>query len=85
MKYITTLTSFYRKVIHKNTPLGRWSVEKTTEKINNRVDMSNEDHCGPCGQYALTKIQPNVVDIEKTGTKNNETTTIYNERLKVLR
>jgi hypothetical protein len=76
MKYITTLTSFYRKVIPKNTPLGRWSVEKTTEKINNRVDMSNEDHCGPCGQYALTKIQPNIVSIEKITTKKSITTRI---------
>ncbi len=26
--------------------------------MNNKVDMSNEDHCGPCGQYILTKEQP---------------------------
>ena len=36
-------------------------------KTNNKVDLSNEDHCGPCGQYALTKIEPkNNQNIEKT-------------------
>ena len=24
--------------------------------MNQKVDLSNEDHCGPCGQYALTKM-----------------------------
>jgi hypothetical protein len=23
---------------------------------NNKIDLSNEDHCGPCGQYAKGKI-----------------------------
>ena len=25
------------------------------KKINNKIDLSNEDHCGPCGQYILDK------------------------------
>jgi hypothetical protein len=25
--------------------------------MNNKIDLSNEDHCGPCGQYALQKIE----------------------------
>jgi hypothetical protein len=25
--------------------------------MNNKIDLSNEDHCGPCGQYALEKIE----------------------------
>ena len=25
--------------------------------MNHKVDLSNEDHCGPCGQYALTKLE----------------------------
>jgi hypothetical protein len=37
------------------SPLGRWKIEKNTKKINNKIDLSNEDHCGPCGQYALSK------------------------------
>jgi len=38
--------------------------------MNKKIDLSNEDHCGPCGQYALekTKIINNKnknVDLEK--------------------
>tara|TARA_B100000035_G_scaffold84684_1_gene71166 strand:+ start:461 stop:685 length:225 start_codon:yes stop_codon:yes gene_type:complete len=35
--------------------LGRWNTIYTSSKINTRVDLSNEDHCGPCGQYVLEK------------------------------
>ena len=38
-------------------PLGRWNLEYCTIKIKNKVDLSNEDHCGPCGKYALDKLQ----------------------------
>ena len=56
MKYITTIL---RKIIPKEIPktLGRWTIEQCTTKINHKIDLSNEDHCGPCGQYALTKIE----------------------------
>ena len=38
-------------------PVGRWKVEECNIKMNNKIDLSNEDHCGPCGQYALEKIE----------------------------
>ena len=38
--------------------LGRWNIERCDKIMNNKVDMSNEDHCGPCGQYILNKEQP---------------------------
>jgi len=38
-------------------PLGRWNLEQCNKKIINKIDLSNEDHCGPCGQYALNKIE----------------------------
>ena len=25
--------------------------------MNRKIDLSNEDHCGPCVQYALEKIK----------------------------
>ena len=25
--------------------------------MNRKIDLSNEDHCGPCGEYALEKIK----------------------------
>lgn len=38
--------------------LGRWNIEYCSKKINNKIDLSNEDHCGPCGQYILDKTKP---------------------------
>ena len=35
--------------------LGRWNTIYNNSKINARVDLSNEDHCGPCGHYVLKK------------------------------
>ncbi len=52
-KYMAWDSFPFRKspVIH----LGRWSVDHGNKTIKNRVDLANEDHCGPCGQYRLTK------------------------------
>jgi hypothetical protein len=57
MKYITTII---KKLIPKELPkpTGRWNIDYCNKKINNKIDLSNEDHCGPCGQYALTKLEP---------------------------
>jgi hypothetical protein len=35
--------------------LGRWNIDSCDKKTNTKVDWSNEDHCGPCGQYLLSK------------------------------
>jgi len=37
--------------------VGRWRIENCNLKTNSKIDLSNEDHCGPCGQYALEKIE----------------------------
>jgi hypothetical protein len=37
------------------TPLGRWNIDYCSKKINNKIDLSNEDHCGTCGEYIITK------------------------------
>ena len=31
------------------------NLEYCDKRMNNKIDLSNEDHCGPCGQYAITK------------------------------
>jgi hypothetical protein len=51
---------FLKKIIEKITKdekkvLGRWNIEKCDKIMNNKIDLSNEDHCGPCGQYILQK------------------------------
>ena len=58
MKFITNIIKkFLPKKITK--PVGRWKIEYCNVQINNKVDLSNEDHCGPCGQYALEKKELN--------------------------
>ena len=44
-----------RKFITPNEKkvLGRWNTEYCSKKIDTKIDWSNEDHCGPCGQYKL--------------------------------
>ena len=55
MKYLKTL---FKKIIPKEIPkpVGRWNIEQCNIKMNTKIDLSNEDHCGPCGQYALIKL-----------------------------
>lgn len=36
-------------------PLGRWRRDTCNKIINNKIDLANEDNCGPCGQYAMSK------------------------------
>jgi len=56
MKYIINII---KRLLPKEIPkpVGRWKVENCNTTLNNKIDLSNEDHCGPCGQYALEKIK----------------------------
>ena len=57
MKFIK---NFFQKFIKEDKKiLGRWNIESCDKKMNNKIDLSNEDHCGPCGQYMLEKTQIN--------------------------
>jgi len=50
------LNIFYKFLMSEPKKLlGRWNIDYNTKKINIKVDLSNEDHCGPCGQYVLSK------------------------------
>jgi hypothetical protein len=71
MKYIINII---KKLIPKDIPkpVGRWRIENCNRQMNQKIDLSNEDHCGPCGQYALEKI----------GLKNNKNLDIHLESLK---
>jgi hypothetical protein len=56
MKYIVNIINkFFQKEISK--PLGRWKIENCNKQLNKKIDLSNEDHCGSCGEYALSKIK----------------------------
>jgi len=71
MKYLTTII---QKLTLKELPkpMGRWNIDYCNKKIDNKIDLSNEDHCGPCGQYALSKTllennpnDKNIIHLEK--------------------
>ena len=51
------LTNLFKKFLPKEVPkpLGRWKIEYCNTQLNQKVDLSNEDHCGPCGQYGIDK------------------------------
>jgi hypothetical protein len=75
MKYITTII---KKLLPKDIPkpVGRWRIENCNNVMNHKIDLSNEDHCGPCGQYALEKIELTNSD------KNKNTDIIFLEKPK---
>jgi len=58
------LLSIIKKFLPKQPikPVGRWSNEYCDVKTSQKVDLSNEDHCGPCGQYALEKQKINLIE-----------------------
>ena len=72
MKFVMAMI---RNIMPEKTPsyLGRWRIEHCNVKINNTVDLANEDHCGSCGEYALRKI--NVIN-KKTEIKDISSKTI---------
>jgi hypothetical protein len=77
--YITNvITNVITKIFQKkvSNPIGRWRIEQCNIKMNHKVDLSNEDHCGPCGQYALSKIEMN----KKTQCKDKKTKNIIIEK-----
>lgn len=64
-RFINTIV---KKVVNENhKPLGRWNIDYCSEVINKKIDLSNEDNCGPCGQYMSDKIynsQTNKIIVE---------------------
>ena len=64
MKFIK---SIMQKLIKEDKKiLGRWNIDYCDKKMNSKIDLSNEDHCGPCGQYILNKTKK---DIDKNVNK----------------
>jgi hypothetical protein len=66
MKFIL---SIIRDILPKELPiyLGRWRIDYCNVKINNTVNLANEDHCGSCSQYALDKINITNKESENKG------------------
>lgn len=57
-KYIiitTIIKNIFQKELQR--PLGRWRIDHSNIQLNRKIDLSNEDHCGPWGQYAKNQIK----------------------------
>jgi len=79
MKYIINIMNTIKNLTKElPKPMGRWKIENCSKQVNNKIDLSNEDHCGPCGQYALEKIESKNNNIES---KNNNID-IHTKKLK---
>ena len=56
MKYITLFKNMF--LPKKSTILlGRWNIVYCDTKINKKIDLSNEDHCGACDLYKYDKYK----------------------------
>ena len=53
MKFLTKIITRLLPKKEAPKPLGRWGLDYCHTKLNQKIDLSNEDHCGPCGQYAI--------------------------------
>ena len=80
MNIMNNTTTLIKKLIPKQVslPLGRWRIENCNKQINNKIDLSNEDHCGPCGQYALEKIEAKINIHDKLKKSNKSTLPNHN-------
>ncbi len=62
MKFITTIKNLIPNK-HPKILLGRWAIDysdpRSAEKINKKIDLSNEDHCGTCYKFQ------NNIDVKK--------------------
>jgi len=67
---MSLIKSLFQKFIREDKKiLGRWNIEYCDKKMNHKIDMSNEDHCGPCGQFILNKTK---IDINKNKNENKK-------------
>ena len=70
MKFIESIIKRFIKPDKK--VLGRWNLDYCDKKVNNKIDLSNEDHCGPCGQYILDKTPPKNPNQHRENTPNQK-------------
>jgi len=83
---------FFKKFAtsEQKVPLGRWGINTCQNKVNTKVDLSNEDHCGPCS-YTPKKDNTNneskdevKEEINNIQVKNEETNKIPYSSLFVI-
>lgn len=55
IEFVKNIIQNLLRINNEKKVLGRWNRETCDVKINHKIDMSNEDHCGPCGQNSVIK------------------------------
>ena len=55
-KFVYSKALFNMLFLNELGPLGRWNKETCAIRLNKKIDLANEDNCGPCGEYILTKL-----------------------------
>jgi hypothetical protein len=70
------ITKILKRLLPKEIPkpMGRWRNEYCNVKINQKIDLSNEDHCGPCGQYILSKTDLKIKENNNSHSQTDKTT-----------
>lgn len=69
--------NIWNRILHrinqKNIPLplGRWKLESCHQKINQKIDSSNEDHCGTCANGVILE-KPIQVKVSIPVKKSNQ-------------
>ena len=50
----------WRPSFKQHHVLGRWGQVNSNTQLDRKIDLANEDHCGPCGQYAMEQLEKKV-------------------------
>jgi hypothetical protein len=64
MKFLTKLKNLTPNFWYKQPKvlLGRWTIDYCDKKINKKIDLSNEDHCGTCNNKIVNNKK---IDVKK--------------------
>jgi len=54
-----------RRITQENIPLplGRWKLETCNNRTNQKIDSSNEDHCGTCANDKKPRELPTLTNV----------------------
>jgi hypothetical protein len=62
MRFITQKIRDFLKKKEQAKVLGRWQIDYCNKKIDKKIDLSNEDHCGPCGNNNIENLDPKIYE-----------------------
>jgi hypothetical protein len=78
-----SITIIFKNIFVKDAPLplGRWKINNcNTQQLNYKIDMANEDHCGPCGEYAIEKNNKYDINNDKAYYKKYDNDKTYHKK-----